>query len=900
VFVGLTIQRPLRLVGALIVVAAPLANATASAGPTRVSLLVPLLLVGLALMAVGDPAVGRTPALRWVGLLAIPLLAIPIADGSAAHGFEVSLVTLLAVAWVTAAAAADGPGLRVVCAAIALQALIQGGIAIWEAKTGHTLNLYSSAGTTQYGSSYSYVYGGVQRPTGTFNDPIGLANGLAITVPVTIALCFGARRWSLKILCVVAAGAACVGLAFALDRAAWIGVFFGMIAFMAVLPAPTRRRVAPWVTGGLAVLIILGIALEGTAVTSKFTSIFHPTRMQGQTLEERGVAAGESDRLLYWHIAFDDGFLAHPFAGVGVDDMSKLILAHSNDSGLGVKAGTGRFANASSTYLQLIGEAGVFALVLFVLLFGGLIADLRAAVRANPLLGAGLLGSVFALLICWVTDVVVTSTPVAACVGVLLGAVAGLGRFSSVPVVADLPAIYRPPLVSLNRAIRSATSPSLAASSSGALSPAMADRSSANIVVTESPVDISSLASARQPKALLRGRSGGDRTEVLMVTNAIMPDQLGGLQRYVRELSGALVTLGAAVTVVTKQVSPELPLNETLPDGVGVIRVRVPDRGRALYAVSYPLASLVGVIRETRQAPGLVHVHYPLQGLAAALSGCGYIHTFHAPVYREVLPERRYALPGALHGGLVGGTRLVERAVARSAAQSIVLTEYTRRELARLAPAAAARAHLIPAGLNSDRFAPGAPIRHPAAEGDGPLIFTARRLVPRTGVTELVAAMPAIVARLPTARLVIAGDGQLRHEIERRVDALGMRGHIWLVGRVSDESLVGWYRAASLFVLPTQELEGFGMSTIEALACGTPAVGTPAGGTPEVLGGLDHGLIAAGTSPDALAAVVLRTVGDPDRLARLAAKARGYVVPAMSWSTIAERHLEIYERARHG
>ena len=383
-----------------------------------------------------------------------------------------------------------------------------------------------------------------------------------------------------------------------------------------------------------------------------------------------------------------------------------------------------------------------------------------------------------------------------------------------------------------------------------------------------------------------------------MVTNAIMPDQLGGLQRYVRELSGALVMLGRDVTVVTKRVSRELPARETLSDGVNIARISVPNRGRALYALGYPLASLMGVMKEIWGASGLIHVHYPLQGFASVLSGGGHVHTFHAPVYREILAERTYAFPAPLHRTLERGVRLVETAVARSAAESIVLTEYTRRELALLAPSAAASASLIPAGLDPQRFAPGPSINHPAANGEGPLIFTARRLVPRTGVTELIAAMPAIVARLPTVQLVIAGDGQLRDEIERRVDELGIRGHVSLLGRVSDESLVGWYRAASLFVLPTQELEGFGMSTIEALACGTPAVGTPAGGTPEVLRGLDPGLIASDTTPVALAEVVIRTIGDADRLRDLAARARSHVVPSMSWSTVAERHLEIYDRVR--
>jgi glycosyltransferase involved in cell wall biosynthesis len=381
-----------------------------------------------------------------------------------------------------------------------------------------------------------------------------------------------------------------------------------------------------------------------------------------------------------------------------------------------------------------------------------------------------------------------------------------------------------------------------------------------------------------------------------MVTNAVTPDQLGGLQRYVRELSAALVAQGWPVAIVTKRASPDLPRREIFTDGVRMIRISAPDRKHPLYAALYPLMSVMGATREARRAPGLVHVHFPLQGVGAVLAGDNYVHTFHAPVHKEVVPERTYATPHTLLPGLVAGARAVEGRVARAAAESIVLTEFTRSELSDLAPDAAMRAHLIPAGLDSHRFQPGAPVDHAAAQGPGPLLFTARRLVPRTGVAELVAAMPSILTRLPQARLVIAGDGQLRGAIETRIRELGLGDCVQLVGRVSDDALVQWYRAATLFVLPTQELEGFGMSTVEALACGTVAVGTPAGGTPEVLGGLDSQLVARDTSPGALADVIVRTLSDPDRFADIVRRARSYVVPRLDWTTIAQRHIEVYER----
>lgn len=383
---------------------------------------------------------------------------------------------------------------------------------------------------------------------------------------------------------------------------------------------------------------------------------------------------------------------------------------------------------------------------------------------------------------------------------------------------------------------------------------------------------------------------------VVMVSNAVAPDQLGGLQRYVRELAGAVTKQGVPVTIVAKSPGPDAPSRERFSDGVRIRRFPVPERTSPTYALRYPIASLWSVRRIIDGLPGLLHVHYPLQGLPVALGDRPYVHTFHAPVYRELLPERSYQLPPSLHSPMIAAARRAEAVVARRAGATVVLSEYMRGELSLLAPESAHSAQLIPAGLDTDFFCPGAPTQDPLATRPGPLLFTARRMVPRTGVLELIEAMAAIVARIPDAKLAIAGDGRLRTAAEALIGSLSLQDSVFLLGRVSDEELRGWYRAASLFVLPTQELEGFGLSTVEALACGTPAVGTPAGGTPEVLGSLDPRLVAAGVAPADLAAVVLAVLGDEQLLGRVRSQARGHVTPAMSWSAIADQHLETYER----
>ena len=104
------------------------------------------------------------------------------------------------------------------------------------------------------------------------------------------------------------------------------------------------------------------------------------------------------------------------------------------------------------------------------------------------------------------------------------------------------------------------------------------------------------------------------------------------------------------------------------------------------------------------------------------------------------------------------------------------------------------------------------------------------------------------------------------------------------VGRVAEDALPDWYRAADLFVLPTVAYEGFGMATVEALASGTPVVGTPAGATPELLEPLDPRLVAAGSDPDSLAVAIRDALAFIDDDFR--DRCRDYAVARFGWDRV--------------
>ncbi|MDR6200360.1 glycosyltransferase involved in cell wall biosynthesis [Microbacterium sp. SORGH_AS428] len=387
---------------------------------------------------------------------------------------------------------------------------------------------------------------------------------------------------------------------------------------------------------------------------------------------------------------------------------------------------------------------------------------------------------------------------------------------------------------------------------------------------------------------------------VIMLTNVIAPDKLGGLERYVRELSAQLVERDVPVTVVSKTVDDDAPADELGADGVRVLRYRPPRKSDPLFAVKYPRAISSGVRRALQGMPSgsraVVHGHFAVPMLPL-LRRKRFVYTFHAPVYKEIAAERQgtYALPGPAVKLAEGGLRRLERAIARRAERLVTLSEFIRDEVAQLDAAAAARSTLIPGGVDQRRFQlkPGAAAPR-ALVHDGPIVFAARRFVPRTGVEQLVEAFARIAAQHPTASLVLAGTGSRRAQVEDLVTRSGLGDRVLLLGYVEEQELVSWYQAADIAVTPTQELEGFGLSTAEAMLCGAVPLVTPVGANPEVVSGLSPELVTRGADVASLADGLHRLLSDEGLRKQLRGEPVARRAARYGWDAVVERHLGIY------
>lgn len=219
----------------------------------------------------------------------------------------------------------------------------------------------------------------------------------------------------------------------------------------------------------------------------------------------------------------------------------------------------------------------------------------------------------------------------------------------------------------------------------------------------------------------------------------------------------------------------------------------------------------------------------------------------------------------------------------RAADAVVTISDYTARSLKSALGVTAS--DVVLNGIDTDFFSPAT---RPAAGHPG----NARRSVLFVGNASArkgADLLPGIMQRL--------GDGvELRYTAGlRERSILDSLPRARPLGRLSAEALRDAYRAADLLLFPTR-LEGFGYAAAESLACATPVVTSDASSLPEVVRHGETGLLCPPGDVDAFANAVESLLGDPDRLARLAANARADAVACFGLDRMGRAYRAIFER----
>ncbi|WP_027506964.1 MULTISPECIES: glycosyltransferase family 4 protein [unclassified Rhodococcus (in: high G+C Gram-positive bacteria)] len=351
-------------------------------------------------------------------------------------------------------------------------------------------------------------------------------------------------------------------------------------------------------------------------------------------------------------------------------------------------------------------------------------------------------------------------------------------------------------------------------------------------------------------------------------------DSPGGLNRYFTDLYVALSALDGV------SASASAFGDSDLSDGHHGTSSWGPSTGSTLSRVWSALSADRGLPRNT-----VIDRHFslfgrPTVGLRGAHPSVAH---FHGP----------WAAESAMSGEsdlVVRAKYWVERLRFLDVRRFIVLSGHSARILTEDYAVDPAAITIIPPGVDLDRFAVT-----PAPSNARPTVLCVRRLERRMGIDRLVAAWPAVVADHPDAQLVVVGTGTEEAALRSQAAESTAGDSIVFTGRTSDERLAALYAEATVSVVPTLSLEGFGLIALESCASGRAPVVTDCGGLPDAVAGLDPSLVVPAGDVDALAHRLSTALsGDVPSAAACRAHAESF-----SWESSARRHVDVYRELVH-
>lgn len=176
---------------------------------------------------------------------------------------------------------------------------------------------------------------------------------------------------------------------------------------------------------------------------------------------------------------------------------------------------------------------------------------------------------------------------------------------------------------------------------------------------------------------------------------------------------------------------------------------------------------------------------------------------------------------------------------------------------------------------------------------DAPIVGNVAALVPHKGQRYLIEAAATVVQRVPDARFVIAGEGELRAALERQIKERHLEKHVLLAGFRPD--VLSLHKSFDIFVL-SSTTEGLGTSLLDAMACAKPIVATRAGGIPEVVEDGVTGLLVPPKDADALARALVTLLKDADLRQKLGAAGLARVRDRYTAERMVQDTLRVYQR----
>jgi D-inositol-3-phosphate glycosyltransferase len=381
----------------------------------------------------------------------------------------------------------------------------------------------------------------------------------------------------------------------------------------------------------------------------------------------------------------------------------------------------------------------------------------------------------------------------------------------------------------------------------------------------------------------------------------------GGQNVYVGQLCRFLADQGYRIDLYTRWEDPARQRVVNWLPNVRVIHVKagqvdVRPKEELLPLMDEFRENMLAFIREEKLNYELIHAHFFMSALVASkikqILGIPYTVTFHALGYiRQIHQGANDKFPAERIA--------IEKDVARQADSVIAECPQDRDDLIRYYNVPADKITIIPCGFSEEEFYPVEKKEareklnlHP----DEAILLQLGRMVPRKGVDNVVKAVGKLKANGKKIKLVIVGgecdEPDAAHNPElARLQAIaqdhGVLDAVHFAGRKGRDQLKYYYSAADLFIT-TPWYEPFGITPLEAMACGTPVIGANVGGIKYSVVDGETGALVTPEQPGELAFKITELLADQGRLQQLGQNALNRVRRYFTWSQVAEKVNKLY------
>lgn len=382
----------------------------------------------------------------------------------------------------------------------------------------------------------------------------------------------------------------------------------------------------------------------------------------------------------------------------------------------------------------------------------------------------------------------------------------------------------------------------------------------------------------------------------------------GGQNVYVAQLAKQLARLGYLVDIFTRRDSP---LQEQVKDWLPNVRVIHVPAGPAHFIPKEAMLPYMDqfsrfVMRFARRQKipyKLMHANFFMSGMVALqvkhTLGIPFVITFHAlgRVRRQCqkeadgFPDLRFA---------------IEEKLMREADRIIAECPQDRQDMETLYGAPSTSIDIVPCGFNPDEFRPVTPDarQHLNLPRDDFIVLQLGRIVPRKGIDNVIRAVAILRKQYKVpARLIVVGgnseqpDPAATPELGRLMALaaeLGIAHSVTFTGQRRRAQLRYYYSAANVFVT-TPWYEPFGITPVEAMACGTPVVGTAVGGIKTTVVDGETGYLVPPDDPDALAERLAWLQRHPHVAQRMGWAGMRRAYQGYTWRNVADQIANVYE-----